>query len=486
MKFVPMLNRNAEGTYMTNTRSLLRWGLVGGVVGAISLAASASQAQVNVYNGGGLNIDVGVTAAVFYATTRNTYFGAGGNFGYTSINGGEADVTWSEAFVEPTAYMSYDDVGGGQVYGGASLLATAMRGDGEPTGGQIAHAEDIDMETAYIGWTGSMGDMGVDVSYGRQDVSIGTEFLIGYGGFTDNDDGHYWLGAKKAFERAGRLSLEGLYLDGLRADVVYLESNQSQADTDMGLINLEYHVDDLGHLSFLYGTVLHSDNAGDGPATLTANGNSRVDLDIMSFGMHGNPIASMMPNWFFAFEYVGEQKGGSAAALLNTGVADPEVDAEAYYVDVGYAFVDWPWAPSATLRHLNFSGDDPNTAEDEAYDAMFYGFTNWGTWFVGEVTGEYILFNSNFNVNMLMVQAAPYDNLFVTASYFDFTINEPGAGVDDDFGQELNLIADWAVNDNMAVSVVYGILEPGGNAEATFGGNDDNFQVAAVGAWVWF
>ena len=68
---------------MTKSRSLLRWGLVGGVVGAISLAASASQAQVNVYNDGGLNLDVGVTAGIFYGQTRNTYFGAGGNFGYT-------------------------------------------------------------------------------------------------------------------------------------------------------------------------------------------------------------------------------------------------------------------------------------------------------------------------------------------------------------------------------------------------------------------
>jgi hypothetical protein len=94
---------------------ILRWGVIGGVIGAIGLAASASQAQVNVYNGGGLNIDVGVSAGVFYGSTRNTYFCAGGNFGYTSINGGEADVTWTEGFVQPAAYLTYDSVMGGQV-----------------------------------------------------------------------------------------------------------------------------------------------------------------------------------------------------------------------------------------------------------------------------------------------------------------------------------------------------------------------------------
>ena len=38
----------------------------------------------------------------------------------------------------------------------------------------------------------------------------------------------------------------------------------------------------------------------------------------------------------------------------------------------------------------------------------------------------------------------------------------------------------------MSITGAYGILHPGGNAEATFGGNDDNFEVLEVGAWIWF
>ena len=468
---------------MTQPHRILRWGLVGGVVGAIGLAASASRAQVNVYNGGGLNLDVGVSAGVFYGSIRNTYFGAGGNFGARSINGGEADVTWEEGFVQPIAYLSYDNILGGQVYGAFGLIASAGRGDGDPTGFTDGHGEDIDMEDAYLGWAGSLGDIGVDLTYGKQDVHIGTDFIFGIGHVDQGDEGTYWIAPRYAFERVGRLSLDNLYMEGLRTDIIYLEGDQTQADTDIALINLEYHHDGLGDVGFLFGTVLHADGAGSGPATFVANPNHRKDMDILNFRAHGNPLASMMPNWFFAFEYAGQQKDGESAT---TGVADPEVDAEAYYLDIGYNFVDWPWAPAVTARNANFSGDDPNTAEDEAYDGLYYGFTNWGTWFIGEVTGEYILFQSNFNVNMLMVQAAPYDNLFLTASYFDFNIEEPGAGVDDDFGQEINLIADWAVNDNMSITGAYGILQPGGNAEATFGGNDDNFEVLEVGAWIWF
>ena len=38
---------------------------------------------------------------------------------------------------------------GGQVYGSASLVASATRGDGDPTGGTDGHPEDIDWETGY-------------------------------------------------------------------------------------------------------------------------------------------------------------------------------------------------------------------------------------------------------------------------------------------------------------------------------------------------
>jgi hypothetical protein len=62
-------------------------------------SASAFHAQGNVCNGGGLNLDVRISAGVLCGPTRNTYFGAGGNFGYTSVNGSRADVTWEEGYV---------------------------------------------------------------------------------------------------------------------------------------------------------------------------------------------------------------------------------------------------------------------------------------------------------------------------------------------------------------------------------------------------
>ena len=447
---------------MTKSRSLLRWGLVGGVVGAISLAASVSQAQVNVYSDDSLNIDIGATAAVAWITTRNAFFGAGGDYGARPE---ETDTTWQESYIEPWAGLTYNGVGAGQVYLNASFIAAATRGDGDVSGFLVEGSENISGESYAVGWTGDMGGTGVDISYGQQEFHVGTDFILGLGHFASGQEGAYWTGPAYAFERAGIMRLEGAALDGVRADIFHLETDATQGDSDFAGVNVEYHDEEIGGdlgVMYLHGT----DSLG------YAN---REGMEVLDIRAHGNPMASMMPNWHFAVEYVNQWNDDSAV----------EVASNAYYFDIGYTFVDWPWAPDVTYRFAHFSGDDPNTMEDETYDPLFYGFTNWGTWFIGEVAGEYMIFNSNFDVHMLMVQASPYDNLFVTVSGFDFTINEPSPGMDDKFGQELNFIADLSLGDNMAISANYAVHFPDGNAEATFGG-DDNFHVMHAGAWVWF
>jgi hypothetical protein len=49
------------------------------------------------------------------------------------------------------------------------------------------------MEDMYIGWAGSLGDIGVDITYAKQDVHIGTEFIFGLGHFDQGDEGTYWI-----------------------------------------------------------------------------------------------------------------------------------------------------------------------------------------------------------------------------------------------------------------------------------------------------
>ena len=145
------------------------------------------------------------------------------------------------------------------------------------------------------------------------------------------------------------------------------------------------------------------------------------------------------------------------------------------------------------MQDINhFSGDDPTTAtEDEAFDPLQYGFEDWETWYIGEVWGEYVHFNSNLDAHQVFLWAYPYENLRAGAVFINFQVDETDTGgfysvSDEDMGNEFNLIADWSVNDNMAISAVYAAFFPGGGAEDLFGGTDQTWHVLEAGWWLWF
>ncbi|MEE9300664.1 MAG: hypothetical protein V3V17_06015, partial [Alphaproteobacteria bacterium] len=99
--------------------------------------------------------------------------------------------------------------------------------------------------------------------------------------------------------------------------------------------------------------------------------------------------------------------------------------------------------------------------------------------------------NSNQDVHQIFLWANPYENLRVGAVFINFGLDETDSGfqagvTDDDIGNEFDLIADWSVNDNMAISAVYAQFYPGGGAEQIFGGTDQTWHVLEAGWWLWF
>ena len=61
------------------------------------------------------------------------------------------------------------------------------------------------------------------------------------------------------------------------------------------------------------------------------------------------------------------------------------------------------WKPKLSYRYAFFQGDDPATAANEAFDPLFLGFYDWGTWWQGEIAGEYFLSNSNLKSHLVRV-----------------------------------------------------------------------------------
>ena len=78
------------------------------------------------------------------------------------------------------------------------------------------------------------------------------------------------------------------------------------------------------------------------------------------------------------------------------------LDSTAWNALAAYQF-DMTWKPKVSYRYAFFEGDDPATAENEAFDGLFTGFYDWGTWWQGEIAGEYFVSNSNLISHQLRV-----------------------------------------------------------------------------------
>jgi hypothetical protein len=96
---------------------------------------------------------------------------------------------------------------------------------------------------------------------------------------------------------------------------------------------------------------------------------------------------------------------------------------------------------------------------------MFHGATRGrGTCYMGEITGQYFLFNSNAEVHMLGLSMFPSSALKLSAIAYSFACDKKeqfGANTarSDKVGNELNLIAEYAVSENIALAGVFGIFD---------------------------
>ncbi|GAB4273777.1 MAG: alginate export family protein [Deferrisomatales bacterium] len=445
---------------------------LGGVLGVAALvaagAATPAAAAVGTWQKGGLALGLNLQLAAGYFNTDNTNFGAG-------VDGagepGNTDVNWSEGYVKPGVDLSYTTPAAGTFYGAWTLVGSGTRQDGDALGTTGGHPEHFDQEHLFAGWRSGdlfpgLGTDALDVSFGQRELQVGDGFLIWDGTFDFDDRGAYWLAPHLAFKRAGLVRLQTQPVGG---ELFYLKSDHSQGHTELVGANVEYRSEALGTAGAMYLNVLDSDF------------DTRDGMQVLDLRAQGTPLAPWgVKDLFLSFEYVYERNRDSAADL----------DATAWYLEGGYTLSALPWSPSLSYRYSRFSGSEPGSADVEDFDPLFYGFSRgWGTWYMGEVTGEYLLFNSNEEVHMVHLSGSPTDSLGVGAVYYKFLLNEKqyyGTAVsDDEFADEVNVYADWAVNDRLWVSGVFAVAYPGDGAKSAFGASE-NYTLFEVYATVTF
>ena len=414
------------------------------LVASTSLATSAALAEYELYNQAGTKLTFNADLAVVGFLNNNSWFGESESF-----LGDDTD-TWLELGFEPQLSLEAP-LGKGTFFGKLSAVFTDTFGDdasGLTIGADDTH--DASIEQGHVGWRMSDLFPGLtedvfSIAIGRQDYTIGTGLLIADGGGDGGDRGGWYLGMRKAFKNS---AIARIASKEMLAEAFYLE-NQPRGggiEGDVAGGNFEYY---FGDKLTLGGTYLLAD----------ANIPGLDKLDVYSGRASWKPLTALT----LSGEYVHQ--------------TSDDIRADGWYAQAAYEAKDLPWSPVFSYRYATFDGDDPNTARDENFRGIAYGYTDYGTWFQGEITGNYPLGNGNLKSHMVRAKAQPSEKVTLNLIYYNFTLDEPSAlnaGVtSDDWGDEVDFIVDWQATDKVYVIGVAGVLFPGDAAEQWVGGGDN-------------
>ena len=369
---------------------------------------------------------------------------------------------WFEGYVKPALSGSLTFASTSELYGKVSVV-------GERTYGAVPAAFGTDVssfgpEDLSIGWRSgtsiaSLGENGLDFVVGRTQYGLGHGFLLWDGAAEGGSRGGYWTNARKAFAFAaiGRLTpgphtLESFYLD---KD----ELEEGETGSRLWGANYEYSLGEATTIGATYMKWFADVEATPG----------RDGLNVFNVRAYTAPFTDH-PDLSFEFEYASERNGEALHSKAWTGQG-------------AYEFSGAAWKPKVTYRYAFFEGDNPDTLDNEAFDPLFLGFYDWGSWWQGEIAGEYFLSNSNLTSHLLRAHVTPNESVGGGLMFFKFDLDQPQAiapdVMDKDVALEIDAYVDWKVNANVTVSVVGAFADPG-KAVQQSSGRTKNFAYGMV------
>jgi len=380
------------------------------------------------------------------------HFDAGwGTFGFANTlfaqpsDGGEADVRdrWFEGYIKPALSVGYDSAAAGRIWSKISVVGERTYG---PLPGELGlSVASFAVEDLAVGWRsgkalGRLKDDAVQFTVGRAPYTIGKGFLLWDGAAEGGSRGGYWTNGRKAWKMAaiGRFSPNAHTVEGF-----YLEKNdlpEEESHSRAWGVNYEWAPAGSTTLGASYLRC-----AADAAALPGRDG-----LNVFNVRAFTAPLPKT-PDLAFEFEYALQENG----AL---------VQSNAWTLKTAYQLSAVPWKPTLSYRYAYFQGDDPGTARSEAFDPLFLGFSDWGSWWQGEIAGEYFVSNSNLVTHQARLHLEPTESLGTGVIAYRFLLDRPEALGSDltsrDVGFELDWYMDWKIR-RFTISAIAAFADPG-------------------------
>lgn len=373
---------------------------------------------------------------------------------------GDLTDDWIEGAIKPSFGGVYTTGNSSQIYGKFSVVGERTYGNSPPlVGGDASSFKEEDL---YLGWRSGNtigGEENVlDFTVGRTQYKLGHGMLVYDGAAEGGSYGGFWTNARKAFE----LAAIGRYTPGNNTfEAFYLDKDElpeSDSDTELSGFNYEYAIGEDTTLGATYMAV-----SADPDDNFTRDG-----MDVYNLRAFTAPLSALKA-LSFELEYAKEENGDV-------------VDSMAWNALAAYQF-DSSWAPKLSYRYAYFEGDDPETDTYEGFDGLLTGFYDWGSWWQGEIAGEYFLSNSNLISHQIRLHATPTESLSTGLIYYNFLLDNPAAAgenvTSDKVANELDWYADWSINDNFMLSLVLAVADPN-DAMKQSSGRTDTFTYGMV------
>ncbi|MBA6133608.1 MULTISPECIES: hypothetical protein [Pseudomonas] len=406
------------------------------------------------FEDGDLSGEFSFSAGGSTITARNINFGAG----VKDLRSGKdrgTKTTWQEIYVKPKVAFDYKLNPDLSLLAGGSVVAASTFGDGDAGGNTRSSDGSASVEEAYAGFRAGNWKF----TAGRQDYMIGTGFIVMDGNLDTFGDGAYWLGPRTAFRDSALLAWDG---GAAQVQAFSLATDDHLGDFRMNGVNLDY---DVGGAVVLGATAMKVDALeGHTPARAARDGMQVYNVRALK------AIHPALPALELNGEYAVQRGNGDGV----------DYDANAWYAEADYTFDMLPFAPVLGYRYTHFSGDsDLTDNRQKAWDPLSKGFIDWGTWLLGDVVGNYLLFNTNQNVHQFSIKNHLTENLTFGVIHYQFSLDEKnyqGTPVDKRrFADETAVYLDWTPTPRLYTSLSYNWVNAKSAAKQVFG-DDERFS----------
>jgi len=367
---------------------------------------------------------------------------------------------WMEGYVKPAITGTWKLQSSSEFYGKLSAAGERTYATPPPLVGRDQSS--FLPEDAYIGWRSgkafeSLGENALDFSFGRAPYTIGKGLLLWDGAAEGGTRGGYWSNIRKAFTVAavgrfkpGHHTLEGFFLK---------KDDLPEHDTDTYLwgSNYEYRIGDAN----TFGATYMKWKSKTIP--------TRNHLDVYNVRAYTAPVPAAK-DLSFELEYAAERNGDVLHSNAWTALS-------------AYQFSNVNWKPKLSYRYAFFEGDKVNTTPTENFDPLYLGFSDWGSWWQGEIAGEYFLSNSNLKSHQARLHLTPNDSVSGGVIFYKFLADQPaayGPGITShDLAVEVDGYTDWKINKNFTASFILAWAEPQAAVQQS-SGRTQNFRYGMV------